>query len=174
MTANQRNRRSLLVFGLVALAAALVLALCSERADAKPSKRTQPDFMLWRWIDCTPGAENVATDIINLDTVGHRYQIKTWVWEEGTLDRVVTRWPWVNPASIVPGQGYQGKITSDPLDIDDTTVRTKVTRGHYENVGGWQTWVNDQQLIDVTTEGCDRLHPIPPRERTIKISSGPR
>jgi hypothetical protein len=123
------------------LCAALVVAVT---ALVTPTASAAP-FYVWRWVDCGP--MTVSTEIHNLDTSGYRYQVKNWFYDAaGNTRRVDTADPWVS------GKAY--KVSVAPVQAADESIRTKVTRGHYEIRNGWQVWVIDQQLMDTTTPAC--------------------
>lgn len=102
---------------------------------------------VWQWVVCTPSAERVWVEIENLSAQGYRFRIRHWFYGSGVLDRTVTRDPWVAARSE--------KQVSDIAEPTDTTIRTQVVRGHYTTVNGWQAWVTDENLMDVTVPGCD-------------------
>lgn len=131
---------------LARAAATMVAALAALVAFAVPAA-AEPQYFVWRWVECTPGALSVNAKVENLDASGYRYQVKSWFYNAtgGTL-RIDISQPWIG--------GHDSKTVSHPVVSTDVSVRTKVNRGHYEYPGGWQTWVNDQQLMDLTTAAC--------------------
>lgn len=127
---------------------ALVVALTTMVALAAPATATEPQFFVWRWVNCdTPGNLSVNAQIDNLSGTGYRYQVKsTFHNAAGATLRTNTTTVWI--------AGDTDKTVTHTVYTVDETVRTKINRGHWEYPGGWQTWVNDQQLMDVTTEAC--------------------
>jgi hypothetical protein len=124
---------------------ALIATLTACIALTTPATAAPPQFFVWRWVDCP--ALVVNAQVHNLEATGYRYQVKTTFYNAaGATIRTNLSHPWI--------AGNTSKTTAHAVDPADETVRTRINRGHWEYPGGWQTWVNDQFLMDTTTEAC--------------------